>query len=56
VIIKEETPSLSKNYAIIHHVPTHSESLPSSSNQPPFPERLVVEKVDPTPEYNLASE
>jgi len=53
--IEEETHNLSNNYVIVQLVPTHWEPLTSSSNQPPFLERLVMEKYDTTPDYNLAS-
>lgn len=53
---EEETPDHSKRYVTIRPIPTHSETLQSSSNWPPYLERLVVEKNDPTPESSLASE
>ena len=52
---EEEAPNHSKGYVNIRPIPAHSEPLPSSSNQPPFRERLVLEKVDPTPKFDMAS-
>jgi len=58
VIINEkvevETLDHSKKYDTIHPIPIHAEPFPSSSNQPPYPKRFVVEKKDPIPESSLA--
>ena len=53
---EEETPNHSTKVVTKQSIPLPSESLPSSSKQPPFPERLVVERSEPISETSLASE
>lgn len=53
---EEETLDHSEKYDTIHPIPVPFEPFPSSSNRPPYPERLVVEKKDPILESSLASE
>lgn len=52
---EEETPSHSEKYLTIQPILVPSEPLPSSSNWPPYLERLFVETNDPIPESSLAS-
>ena len=52
---EEETPKHSKKDDTIQPTPIHFEPLSSSSNQPPYLGRLVVEKKDPIPKSSLAS-
>lgn len=51
---EEETPNNSKEHVTIHPIPTSLE-LPSPLKQPPYRERLFMEKNDPTRESSLAS-
>ena len=53
---EEETPNHSTEVVTKQPIPLPSESLPSSSNQPPFPERLVVERSEPISKTSLVSE
>ena len=53
---EEETHDHSKKDDTIQPIPVHFEPLSSSSNQPPYLERLVVERKGPIPESNLAFE
>ena len=53
---EEETPNHSKTYDTIQSFPAHFEPLSSSPNEPPYPNRVIVEKKDPIPKFNLASE
>jgi len=53
---EEETSKHSGKDDTIQPIPVHSKPSPSSSNRPPYPERLVVEKKGPIPESNMASE
>lgn len=53
---EEENPDHSKKHDTVQPILVPSEPFPSSSNWPPYPERLVVEKKDPIPESSLASE
>jgi len=52
---EEETPDHSEKDDTIQAIPVHFEPLSSSSNRPPYPKRLVVEKKDPIPKSSLAS-
>jgi len=53
---EEVTLDHSKKYDTIQPILIPSEPFPSSSNQPPYPKRLVVEKKDPIPETSMISE
>eukprot|EP00253_Pinus_taeda_P028431 PITA_28431 len=52
---KEEEETLNHYAKDITNQPLPSESLPSSSNQPPFPDRRVMERSKPISETILAS-
>jgi len=52
----EETPDHSEKNDTIQPIPVHSEPLSYSSNGPPYPDRLLVEKKDHILESSLASE
>ena len=57
VIVEEKGEEETLNHspiAVTKH-PLPSRSLPSSSNQPPFLERLVIERSDANSETSLAS-
>ena len=58
VIIEEkgEEETLNHSLKAITKQPLPSESFPSSSNQPLFPERLVMERSEPISETSLESE
>ena len=58
VIVEEkgEEETLNHSPKIVTKQPLPFESFPSSSNQPPFPERLVMERRESVSETNLASE
>eukprot|EP00253_Pinus_taeda_P028253 PITA_28253 len=53
---KEEEETLNHSLKAVIKYPLPSESLSSSSNQPPFPERLVMERSEPISKTSLASE
>jgi len=53
---KEEIHSHSGKNVSIQPILIPLDPLPSSSNWPPYPERLVMEKNDPNPESILPSE
>lgn len=58
VIVEEkgEEETLNHSSKVVPKQPLPSESLASSSNQPPFPERLVTRRREPISETSLASE
>ena len=53
---KGEEETLNHSLKVVTKHPLPSESLPSSSNQPPFPKRLVMERSEPISETSLAFE
>lgn len=53
---KREEETLNHSSKAVTKHPLPSESFPSSSNQPPFPERLLMERSEPIYETSLASE
>ena len=58
VIIEEKGEEKTLNHSLkaITKQPLPSKCFPSSSNQPPFPKRLVMERSEPISETSLASE